>query len=138
MRKGRLGIWVGGALLVGWLTTIVVSINHEPPGGAPTLNALEEHTVTALHSQDADEFQLLFTEDSVADDYAANYLDRLGKTAANNSRGAVKKSADATFIVVDGPGTCTAWQVVETEKRWYLDGTPPVLNTLCNNGERRR
>lgn len=138
MRKGRLGIWVGGALLAGWLTTIVLSINNAPPGGAPNLNALEEHTVTALHSQDADEFQLLFAEDSVADDYAANYLDRLGKTAANNSRGAVKKSADATFIVVDSPGTCTAWQVVETEKRWYLDGTPPVLNTLCSNSEKRQ
>jgi hypothetical protein len=131
-------MWVGGALLAGWLTTIVVSIDNESPGGAPDLNSLEEHTVTALHTQDAEGFQLLFTEDSVADGYAANYLNRLGETAAKNSRAAVEKSADATFIVVDGPGTCTAWQVVETEKRWYLDGTPPVLDTLCGNSEKRR
>ena len=71
-RKRHLGVWGGGTLFAAWLIVIVIGIYNEPPGGAASLHALKDDTVTALHTHDTDGFQLLFVGDSVTRVMAAD------------------------------------------------------------------
>ncbi|WP_172633127.1 hypothetical protein [Streptomyces sp. 6-11-2] len=123
------------ALIVGlgtWLGYVCYSIATEAPPGAPSVAALTDRVQKAAADRDADGFQTLFDEDTVSDDYAAHYLDRLGEHAPQ-LQARVDHRDGHDFLLLRsarGDSVCTAWYITERDGRRLLDGVPPAEN-LC-------
>jgi hypothetical protein len=123
------------ALLVGlgtWLGVVCYSIATEAPPGAPSLLALADRVEKAAAGRDADTLQTLFDEDTVSDDYAADYLGRLGEHPPP-LRAHVGHRGGHDFVLLRSArddSLCTAWHVTERDGRRLLDGVPPTED-LC-------
>lgn len=124
------------AVFLGWIVWICVAITNEPAEGADSLTALRDDARTAVQGEDAEHLQRLFDEDSVADDYAETFIDRLKDADALNADLVLEKREKTSYLVVkgnnrDGAAVCTPWMVTTKDSRWYLDGTPPTAGDLC-------
>ncbi|MFE7234171.1 hypothetical protein ACWCRF_28730 [Streptomyces sp. NPDC002405] len=130
--KSRLAVI---ALIVGlgtWLGFVCYSIATEAPPGAPSVAVLADRVQKAAADRDADGFQTLFDEDTVSDDYAADYLDRLGEHVSP-LQARVEHRGGHDFLLLrsaQGDSVCTAWHITERDGRRLLDGVPPAEN-LC-------
>ncbi|MGW5125211.1 hypothetical protein ACWEQ7_14365 [Streptomyces sp. NPDC004069] len=130
--KSRLAVI---ALVVGlgtWLGVVCYSIATEPPPGAPSVAALADGVQKAAADRDADGLQSLFDEDTVSDDYAADYLDRLGEHAPALQARVEHRDGDDFLLLRSArdDSLCTAWHITERDGRRLLDGVPPAEN-LC-------
>ncbi|MEU5952992.1 hypothetical protein [Streptomyces sp. NPDC047525] len=130
-RPSSLILLIGAALLAAWMTTVIVSIASEEPDGEATLDGLSSAVRQALTDRDDGEFGRLVDSDSAGDDYAKNYVDRLGDADPRRIRATVSQGGGAPVITVTadarGKGTvCTAWSAVRSDDRWVLDAAPPV------------
>ncbi|MFF2847835.1 hypothetical protein ACFVT5_16195 [Streptomyces sp. NPDC058001] len=124
---------IGGAVLVAWLTVVVVSIVREEPGGEPTVKGLTAAVEQALTDRDDDELGRLVDSDSAGDNYAKNYLKRLDDAGPQRIRATVSEGGTHPVITVvaDVPGqgpVCSAWSAVQDEDRWVLDAAPVVAS----------
>lgn len=130
-RPSSLVLLIGAALLAAWMGTVIVSIVREKPDGEATLGALSSAVEQALTDRDDEEFGRLVDPDSAGDDYAKNYVDRLGEADPRRIRASVTKDGGDPVITVTadagGKGTvCTAWSAVRSDDRWVLDAAPTL------------
>ncbi|MEV0264273.1 hypothetical protein AB0I49_23470 [Streptomyces sp. NPDC050617] len=153
-KKSRLRFlpYVIFAALAMWVAAEVFFINNDPEPGASSRTALEEQVLKAARNGDADGLKQLFAKDSVADDYAKDYLDRLSDAEPSGLKVSVHARGGAEFLTLAGASgstsgksgnagesgkaakggaICTSWQVESDGGRWFLDGTPPVEPTPC-------
>ncbi|MEV6753057.1 hypothetical protein [Streptomyces sp. NPDC051214] len=130
-RPSSLVLLVGAALLAVWMGTVIVSIVHEEPEGEASLDGLRSAVQQALTDRDDGEFGRLVDPDSAGDDYAKNYVARLGDADPRRIRATVAKGGgDPVVTVTADAGTkgtvCTTWAAVRSDDRWVLDAAPPV------------
>ncbi|MFE7119559.1 hypothetical protein ACFU99_29495 [Streptomyces sp. NPDC057654] len=143
-KKSRLRFlpYVIFAALALWVAAEVFFINNDPEPGASSPKALEEQVLKAARNGDDDGLKQLFVKDSVADDYAKDYLDRLNDAEPRGLKVSVRGHGDAEFLTLTGESgksggpaqggaLCTSWQVESEDGRWLLDGTPPVETIPC-------
>jgi hypothetical protein len=116
---------------VAWVTIIIVSIRNEEPAGESTLAGLSAAVERALWNGDDGELSRLVDAGGAGEDYAKNYLERLGRAHPREIRATVFRSGDDSTIaavaeMADGTTVCSTWSAMRTGGRWVLDAAPAV------------
>ncbi len=123
------------SVIVGWITFIGFLLWREPPAGSPSPEALLVAVRASVIGSDADGLANAFSTDTVGNSYPASYLTKVRSLESDSLTIEVVPDGQGQQLVMratdhSGAPVCTAWQLVNDDQRWFLDGVPP-LTSAC-------
>ncbi|MFD4763912.1 hypothetical protein ACFWOJ_35295 [Streptomyces sp. NPDC058439] len=135
-KSGRWIPYVVFGVTLAWVGGVAFEISRETPAGASTPSELKTQVGEYVREGNSDDLNDLFTEDSVGDSYAKNYLAHLEdakssrlEVSINDHQGVYALTLSG--VTKEGGKVCTSWQVKQKGGRWFLDAAPLVRPNPC-------